>query len=121
MVAPGCRDTALRCAGCRPVIVVGLEEHHRPRAIEGAHPRWRLERAKRGNPVWVQPSRAGRPTARRAQLPGGNRMTKEANAGRRKAAETVTVLISALLLMVTDNRPDTDPCGPARKRADVVR
>jgi hypothetical protein len=37
-VVARCRDTALGCAGCRPMIVVGLEEHHRPRAIEGALP-----------------------------------------------------------------------------------
>ena len=33
-----CRDAALRYARCRPMLVVGLDEHHRPRAIEGAHP-----------------------------------------------------------------------------------
>lgn len=33
-----CRDMALRCARCRLVIVAGLDEHHRPRAIEGALP-----------------------------------------------------------------------------------
>ena len=37
-VVARCRDTALRYARRRPMIVVGLDEHHRPRAIEGALP-----------------------------------------------------------------------------------
>ena len=43
------RDMALRCARRRPMIVVGLGEHHGPRAIERAPSRSRLERAERGN------------------------------------------------------------------------
>jgi len=38
VVVAGCRDTALRCARRRPMSVVGLGEHRRPRAIEGALP-----------------------------------------------------------------------------------
>jgi hypothetical protein len=38
-----------------------------------------LVRAERGNPVEVRAERSlpGKPTVRRAQLPGGNRMTKK--------------------------------------------
>jgi hypothetical protein len=40
----------------------------------------------RGNPDGVRPLLVGgKPTVRKAQLPGGNRMTREANAGGRKA------------------------------------
>jgi hypothetical protein len=40
-------------------------------------------RAEHGNPVWVRPL-AGKPTVRRAQFLGGNRMTEK----RTPAAET---------------------------------
>jgi hypothetical protein len=50
------RDAALRCARRRPVIVVGLGEHHLSPGYRGRPPRSHLERAERGNPVWVQPS-----------------------------------------------------------------
>jgi hypothetical protein len=64
---------------------------------------------------------AGKPTVRNAQLPGGHRMTKKRNAGGRKAAGTHDEQVSALPLMIVDNRPDTGPGARARKRADVVR
>ena len=47
---------------------------------------------------------SGRPTVRRAQLPGGNRKAQEANAGGRKATGNRDVMI------VPDNRPDTGDC-----------
>jgi len=58
------------------MIVVGPGEHHRPRAIEGALP---------GRVLCVRnvetPSRSGlrtgKPTVRKAQFLGGNRMTKK--------------------------------------------
>jgi hypothetical protein len=37
-VVARCRDMALRCARCGSMIVVGLDEHHGLRAIEGALP-----------------------------------------------------------------------------------
>src|ERR1700758_2694913 len=114
---------ALRCARCRPMSVVGLEEHRRPRGIEGALP---------GRILGVRnvetPSRSdlarwrvGQPTVRRAQLLGGNRMTKKPMPAAERQREPMTMKISALRLMVADNRPDTGPGARARKRADVVR
>jgi hypothetical protein len=86
----------------------------------GRPPRSCLERAERGNPVGVRPS--GRWADRKeSSTPRREQDDQEANAGRRKAAGNRDELISALLLMVAHNRPDTDPGGPARKRADVVR
>ncbi len=38
VVVAGRRDRSLGCARCRPMIVVGLDEAHGPRAIEGARP-----------------------------------------------------------------------------------
>ena len=63
---------------------------------------------------------AGRPTVRRAELLGGNRMAEKRKPAAERQRETATVG-PALQLAVVDNRPDTGPCGPARKRADAVR
>ena len=60
---------------------------------------------------------AGKPTVRRAQLPGGNRMAEK----RMPVAERRRETALALQLVVADNRPDTGPRGPARKGADAVR
>jgi hypothetical protein len=59
----------------------------------------------------------GRPTARKAQLPSGHRMTQEANAGSRKATGNRDVW-PAPPLAVSYNRPDTGSAR-ARKGADV--
>jgi hypothetical protein len=40
-------------------------------------PRPQLTRAERGNPDGIRPGRAGKPTARKAQLPSGHRMTRK--------------------------------------------
>ena len=63
----------------------------------------------------------GKPTVRKAQIPGGNRMTREANAGGRKAAGNRDTDGWPLLLAVLDNWPDTGPGARARKGADAVR
>jgi hypothetical protein len=79
------RDRSLGCDRRRPMIVVGLEEHHRPRAIEGALPD-RVLCVRNVETPSGSGLRSGKPTARKAQLPGGHRMTKKANASSRKAA-----------------------------------
>jgi hypothetical protein len=61
---------------------------------------------------------AGKPTVRKAQFPGGNRMTRQANAGGRKAAGNRGVML-ALPLAALDNWPDTGPGARARKGADA--
>ena len=76
-------------------------------------------RAERGNPVGVRPL-AGKPTVRRAQLPGGYRMTEKRMPVAERQRETMTMM-PALQLAVVDNRPDTGPDARARKRADAVR
>jgi len=56
----------------------------------------------------------GKPTVRKAQFPGGNRMTRQANAGGRKAAGTRDAWL-APPLAVPDNWPDTGLVpGPER-------
>ena len=86
----------------------------------GRPPRSQLVRAERGNPVGVRTSGFGKPTVRRAQLPGGNRMTEKRMPAAERQRETTTMM-PVLQLAVVDNRPDTGPCGRARKRADAVR
>ena len=63
-----------RChfAGCMSTVAPGLRRH--PSRSGLAH-------AERGNPVAVQDFGSGGPTAREAELCGGNRMVQEANAG----------------------------------------
>ena len=62
-------------------------EHRRPRGREGTQP-GRISKVR--NVVTPSGSgrqvAAGKPTAMKAQLPGGNRLTRKANAGGRKAA-----------------------------------
>lgn len=55
---------------------------------------------------------AGGLTARKADVPSGAGMTREANAGSRKATGNRDVM-ARLLLVVADNRPDRGRCpGP---------
>ena len=58
---------------------------------------------------------AGKPTVRKAQLPGGNRMTKKRTPAAERQRGTHDESISALPLMIVDNRPDTGPGARARK------
>jgi hypothetical protein len=62
----------------------------------------------------------GKPTVRRAQLPGGNRMAEKRTPVAERQRETGTYgrLLQAV---VSDNRPDTGPGARTRKRADAVR
>jgi hypothetical protein len=71
------------------MIVVGLEEHHRPRAIEGAHP-GRVLSVRNVETPSRSSLRAGRPTVRNAQLPGGRRMTKKPTPAAERQRETTT-------------------------------
>jgi hypothetical protein len=69
----------------------------------------------------IRPGRAPpspEPTARKAQLPGGNRMTREANAGSRKAAGNRDA-VAGPPPAVPDNWPDTGLVPWTRKGADA--
>jgi hypothetical protein len=91
-------------------------EHRRPRGRGGTQPG-------RSSWVWnvVTPTGSGtcvvsgKPTVRKAQIPGGTGMTREANAGGRKAAGNRDGRSWPLLPGVSDNRPDTGPWCPAAK------
>jgi hypothetical protein len=77
----------LRCGRRRPGSGPGRDEHRCPRGTEGAHP----DRSSCVRNV-VTPSgsgpRSGKPTARRAQLPGGNRMTEKQMPAAERRRET---------------------------------
>jgi hypothetical protein len=85
-------------------------EHRRPRGREGTQP-GRISQVR--NVVTPSGSGhqvvAGKPTARKAQFPGGNRMTRKANAGSRKAAGNRD-MVAGPPLAVLDNWPDTGWC-----------
>jgi hypothetical protein len=86
VVVAGCRDVPLESGGRGPVIVASPGEHRRLSSpgYRGHPPRSLLVRAERGNPVGVRTVGSGQPTVRKAQLLGGQRMTKK----RMPAAET---------------------------------
>jgi hypothetical protein len=84
-------------------------------------PRSYLTSAERGNPVRVRALVApGKPTVRKAQFPGGNRMTRQANAGGRKAAGNRDHDGWLLRQRHPDNWPDTGRVpGPERAQTRV--
>ena len=57
----------------------------------------------------------GGPTVRKAELPSGRRMTREANAGGRKATGNRDGM-ARLPLVVSANRPDRDLCPGLKGR-----
>jgi hypothetical protein len=63
---------------------------------------------------------AGRPTVRRAQLPGGNRMAEKRMPAVERQRET-TAAGPALQLAVVDKPAGYGSCDPARKSADAAR
>jgi len=83
----GCRDWPLGSGRRRPGTASGQGEHRRPRGREGTQP-GRISQARNV----VTPSGSGhqevpgKPTVRKAQSPGGNRMTRQANARRPKGS-----------------------------------
>jgi hypothetical protein len=85
----------------------------------GRPPRSCLVRAKRGNPVEVRPRLPDERSADRKEssTPRREQDDQERTPAAERQRETATVLISALLLMVAHNRPDTDPlCSGAKAR-----
>jgi hypothetical protein len=64
---------------------------------------------------------AGGLTVSDADRPGGRRMTKKRMPAAETQRETMTAFVSALLLMVVANRPDTRENRGRVSGADVVR
>jgi hypothetical protein len=88
MVVAGFRDQRLRGRGCWPVSDSGQGEHHRPRSREGTHPDRSSCVRNTETPSGSGPFGAGKPTVRKAQLPGGNRMTKKRMPAAERQRET---------------------------------
>jgi hypothetical protein len=74
--AAGCKDWPLRSGRRWPAATTGRDEHRCPRGIEGAHP-GRCSCVRNAVTLSGSGHRFGKPTVRRAQLPGGNRMTEK--------------------------------------------
>ena len=83
-------------------------EHHRPRGREGTHPgpSSRVRNAVTPSGSGLALGVSGKPTARRAQLLGGNRMAEKRTpaAERQREPGRDGRLLQAV---VSDNRPDT--------------
>jgi hypothetical protein len=86
----------------------------------GHPPRPYLARVKRDDPVGVRAQLPGKPTARKAQSPSGRTMAKKRTPVVERQQEIGTRWL-APPPVVLDNWPDTGPCGPARKGAQVAR
>jgi hypothetical protein len=97
-----------------------LGEHRRPRGRGGTHPSRSSCVRNVVTPVGVRAIVPGKPTVRKAQPPGGNRMTKKRMPAAERRRETATRWL-APPPAVADNRPDTGRSARTRKRADVVR
>jgi hypothetical protein len=114
----GCRDWPLG-SGRRRLKTSGQPgEHRRPRGRGGTQPG-------RSSYVWnvVTPSGSGvvgKPTVRKAEFPGGYRMTEKRMPVAERQQET-GACGWRLQLAAPDNWPDTGLGGPARKGADAVR
>jgi hypothetical protein len=95
-------------------------EHRRLRDTEDALPQPGLMRAVCGNPVRVRCiiGCIGKPTVRRAQFLGGNRMPKKRMPVAEKQQESEGGR-PAPPLVASYNWPDTRPSARTRKRADV--
>src|SRR3954453_18064394 len=109
------RDWPLESGGCRLRNAAQPGEHHRPRGTEGAHSvrvsrMWNVE-PRPGPAVSV-----GRPTVREAESLGGNRMTREANAGTPKG-DGKGITGSGRLLVVGCRTGRIRAVCPARKGA----
>jgi hypothetical protein len=114
---------SLRCGERWPVSDSGQGEHRCPRSREGTHPDHiscvrNTETPSRSDPPC---RRAGKPTVRKAQFLGGNRMTKKRTPAAETQQETEIGWPAPFQLEIPDNWPDTGPHARARKRADVVR
>ena len=99
------------------------DEHRRPRGRGGTHPGRSSCVRNAVTPSGSGRDRAsGKPTVRRAQSPGGNRMTEKRMPAVERQQETGTRWTSPSRLVVSDNWPiGYGPGARTRKRADAVR
>src|SRR5260370_42115985 len=98
-------------------------ERHRSGGIGGALSRASRTRAKRGNPVRSNTSSlscSGKPTVRKAEARGGNRMPKKPTAAAERQREQRGARLH-LQVAAAYNRPHTRPGVSRRKAADVGR
>jgi hypothetical protein len=119
VVMAGWRGWPLRSGRRRSGIFCRSGGHRRPRDTGGTHPGrisyvWNV-----GTPMGSgHKAVTGKPTVRKAQSPSGKWMTREANAGGRKATGTLGSKASPPLV-ASDNWPDTGRRARTRKSADA--
>ena len=110
------KDWPQRSGRRRLGMVPSREEHRCPRGTGGTHPD-RISCVRNVvTPVGVRCCLAGKPTARKAQSPGGNLMTEKRNADSRKTTGNRNTNRRPLQPVVPHNWPDTgrkcpDPKG----------
>ncbi len=97
------------------------EEHRRPRGTGGTHP-GRISCVRNAvTPVGVRAIMSGKPTARKAQSPGGNLMTEKRNAGSRKTTGNRDMMAGPFSRPFRITGRIRDVGARTRKRADAVR
>jgi hypothetical protein len=84
------KDGPLRCGRRRLRSPLSREEHRRPRGTGGTHPGRSSCMRNAVTPVEVRCCLAGKPTARKAQSPGGNLMTEKRTPAAERQQETGT-------------------------------
>jgi hypothetical protein len=96
-------------------------EHRRPRGIGGTHPGRSSCVRNAVTPVGVRAIVPGKPTARKAQLPGGNLMIEKHNAGSRKTTGNRSMMAGPFSRPFRITGRIRDASARTRKGADAVR
>ena len=114
------RDWPLRSGRRRLRSPLSREEHRRPRS-QGHPPRSFLIRRNVVTPVGVRCCLAGKPTARKAQPPGGNMMIEKQTPAVERQQETGTRMAGPFSRPFWITGRIRDANARTRKRADAVR
>ena len=77
-----------KAAGAGRIAILRPGGHHRPIGIEGAHSGRCSSVRNVETPTGIRPGRAGGPTVRKADSPGGNRMAKKRMLAAERQRET---------------------------------
>jgi hypothetical protein len=115
------RDWPLRSGRRRLRSPLNREEHRCPRDIGGTHP-GRISCVRNAvTPVGVRAVTSGKPTARKAQSPGGNLMIEKRNAGGRKTTGNRNMMAGPFSRRFRITGRIRDASARTRKGADAVR
>ena len=115
------RDWPLRSGRRRLRSPLNREEHRRPRGTGGTHPGRSSCVRNAVTPVGVRCCLTGKPTVRKAQLPGGNLMIEKRNADSRKTTGNRDMMAGPFSWPFRITGRIRDVSARTRKRADAVR